>query len=252
MDHEAEVGLVEAHAEGRGRHERLDPVLLEVGLGLEPVGVLRAARVRGDREAALPQEGRGLLGGGDRQRVDDPGARQFVQVLGEPGQPVRGVRQPDHAQPQALPLQGAAQHQRLAGPGTELLGHVGGHPGVGGRGGGEDRHPGGELGEHGAQPTVVGAEVVAPVRDAVRLVDHQEARGGREFGEHLLAEVHGVEAFGTHEEDVGLTALDLVVDRVPLLGVGRVDGARPDAGPLRRLDLVPHEGEQRRDDHGGS
>ncbi|CAM5653501.1 hypothetical protein SALBM135S_01780 [Streptomyces alboniger] len=40
VDHEAQVGLVEAHAERRRRDQRLDAVLLEVGLGLEPVGVL--------------------------------------------------------------------------------------------------------------------------------------------------------------------------------------------------------------------
>ena len=39
---------------------------------------------------------------------------------------------------------------------------------------------------------------------------------------------------------------------VPLLGVGRVDGAGRDAGPGGGLDLVAHQGEQRRDDHRGA
>lgn len=106
MDHESQVRLVEAHPQRGGRDQRLHPVLLEVDLGLEPVGVLRLARVRGHIEAALAQEGRGLLGRGHRQRVDDAGALKLVQVLGEPAQTVRSVRQADDAQAQAFPIQG--------------------------------------------------------------------------------------------------------------------------------------------------
>lgn len=83
----------------------------------------------------------------------------------------------------------------------------------------------------------------------MRLVDHQQAGGGSELGQQLLAKVHGIEALGAHEEYIGLTALDLPVDGVPFLGVGRVDGPRPDTGPRRRLDLVAHQREQGRDDH---
>ena len=92
--------------------------------------------------------------------------------------------------PQALPVQRAAQHQG-ASPRTraQLLGHVRGHPRVGRRGGGQHRHARRQIGEHGAQPAVVGPEVVAPVGDAVRLVDHQQAGRGRELGQHLVAEV---------------------------------------------------------------
>ena len=36
MDHECQVGLVETHAQGRGRHKRLDSVLLEVLLEALP------------------------------------------------------------------------------------------------------------------------------------------------------------------------------------------------------------------------
>ncbi|CAM5653552.1 hypothetical protein SALBM135S_01781 [Streptomyces alboniger] len=172
-------------------------------------------------------------------------------MLGQPGQAVRRVGQFDHAEPQAFPLQGAAQHQGLARAGAELLGHVGRHPRVRRRGGGEHRDALRQLGEHRAQPAVVGAEVVAPVGDAVRLVHHEETGRGRELGQHLLAEVHGVEPLGADQEDVGLAALDLFVDRPPLLRVGGVDGAGLDPGPRRRFDLVAHEREQRRDDHRG-
>lgn len=111
MHHEAQVGLVEAHAQCRGRHERLDPVGLKIVLRLLPVGVLRTARVRGDRVPALAQIGRDLVGRGNRQGVDDPRTGELVEVIGEPGQPMGRVRQPDHCQTQALPVQRPAQHQ---------------------------------------------------------------------------------------------------------------------------------------------
>ena len=48
VDDEAEVGLVEAHAERRCRHERLDPVLDERRLGGQPLGGVGATGVGDD------------------------------------------------------------------------------------------------------------------------------------------------------------------------------------------------------------
>lgn len=84
----------------------------------------------------------------------------------------------------------------------------------------------------------------------MRLVDHQKAGRGSELGQQLLAEVHRIEALRAHKEYVGLTALDLLVDGVPFLGIGGVDRPGLDTGPRRRLDLVAHQREQGRDDHG--
>ncbi len=251
VHHEAEVGLVEAHAERGGGDQRLDPVGEQVGLGGAALGVLSAAGVGGHREAALAQEGRHLLGRGHGQGVDDAGAGEPVEVVGQPGEPVRRVGQGQYAQGEALPVERSAQHQGalVGGAGAELLGDVRGDPGVGGGGRGQHRDTGRQLREHGAQPAVVGAEVVPPVRDAVRLVDHQQAGGGGELGQHLVAEVGVVQPLGADQQDVDLPGGDLGLDLVPLVGVGRVDGAGVDAGPGRRLHLVAHQGEQRRDDH---
>ncbi len=202
--------------------------------------------------SALPQERRDLLRGRHGQRVDDPGAGQIAQPLPQPGQPVRRVGQLEHAQPQALPVERAPQDQRVLTARAQLLGHVGRDPRVGGRGGGQHRHPGRQLGQHRAQPAVVGAEVVAPVGDAVGLVHHEQSGRGREPRQHLVPEVHGIEAFRAHEEDVGLAPLDLPVDRFPFLRVGRVDRARPDPRPRGRFDLVAHQRQQGRDDHRGA
>ena len=133
---------------------------------------------------------------------------------------------------------------------AQLLGDVVGHPGVGGRGGREHRDARRQLGEERAEAAVVGAEVVAPVGDAVGLVDHQQAAGRREPRQHLVAEAGVVEPLRAHEQDVDLAGLDLVVDRLPLVDVGGVDRDRADAGTLRRGDLVAHQREQRADDDG--
>lgn len=253
MHHEAEVGLVEAHPEGGGRHQCLHPVGLEVVLGLLAVRVLRLARVRGDRVPAVPQVGGDLLGRRHGQRVDDPGARQLPEVVGEPGQPVRRVGQGQHRQAQALPVEGAAQDQRVgAGPGAQLFGDVGRHAGVGRGGRGQDRDARREVGEHGAQPAVVGPEVVAPVGDAVGLVHDEQAGRGGELRQHLVPEIGVVEPLRAHQQDIHLARRDLGLDPLPFLGIGGVDGARADPGPGRGLDLVAHEREQRGDDHGGA
>ena len=132
---------------------------------------------------------------------------------------------------------------------AELLGDVGRHPGVGRGGGGQDGDAVGQVAEQRADPPVVGTEVVAPVGDAVGLVDDQQPAGGRELRQHLVAEPRVVEPLGGDQQHVDLAGADLVVDRLPLLDVGGVDGDRADAGPLGRRDLVAHQRQQRRDDH---
>ncbi len=202
--------------------------------------------------SALPQKRGDLLGGGHGQGVDDSRARELVQVVGKPGHPVRGVRQAQHTQAQALPVQRAAQHQRVRRASrAELLRDVGGDTGVGGGGGGEHRHAVRQVGEHGAQPPVVRAEVVPPVGDAVRLVDHEQPGRRGEPGQDLVAEVRVVEPLGAHQQHIHVAGGDLVLDRVPLLAVGGVDRPGLDPGPGGRLHLVAHESQERGNDHRG-
>ena len=256
VDDEAERG-VEAHAERRGGDQRLDPARDQVGLQRLPLGRVGLAGVGRHLVPALAQVGRDLLGGGDGEAVDDARPGLLGEVVGQPGQPLLGGPQPQHPQPQRLPVERAAQHEHagaLVGrgvePAAELLGDVGGHPGVGGRGGGQHRDAVGQVAQQGPDPAVVGPEVVAPVGDAVRLVDHQQARRGGQPGQHLVAEARVVEPLGAHQQHVDLAGVDRVVDRLPLLDVGGVDRHRPDAGALGGLDLVAHQREQRRHDHG--
>ncbi len=120
---------------------------------------------------------------------------------------------------------------------------------VGGRGQRDARDAGEALGED-AQLAVLGAEVVAPLRDAVRLVDGEE--GDVDLGEkrqHAL--LH--EALGRDVEEVERAGLQLPLDGL-LLGEGqrRVEEGRLDARGFERVDLILHERDQRRDDDAGA
>ncbi len=250
---EAEVGLVEAHAEcGRG-HQRLDPVVQQVVLGGEPLGLLGLAGVGRHLDAVLAQVVGHQLGVRDGEAVDDARPGQAGQVLGEPGQPVGLGGKSHHAELQRLAVEAAAQHQHVGqrpfARDAQLLGDVGGHPCVGRRCRGQHRDAVGQVGEQGADPPVVGTEVVAPVGDAVRLVDHQQTGARRQVGQHPVAELGVVQPLRADQQHVDLAAADRGVGLLPRLGVGRVDGDRADARALGRQDLVAHQGEQRRDDH---
>ena len=195
VDHEAEVRLVEAHPEGRGGHERLHPVPEQVRLGGEALLLPRPARVGRHLEAP----GGEVLGDLDGRRhgegVDDPRAREVLEVVGQPGQALRLAGDLHHLEVEALPVERAPEDEDVLGArgDAEDRGHVLHHAGRRGRRGGEHRRPGGQLLEEGADPAVVRAEVVPPVRDAVRLVDHEEPAGRDQLGEHLVAELRVVQ-----------------------------------------------------------
>ena len=248
---EAEVGLVEAHAQGGRRHQRLDAVAEQVRLGDLPLGRVGLAGVGAHVEPRAAQVLGDLVGRRDRQAVHDAGPLEGGQVLREPRQLRRRVGQPDDGEVEAGPVERAAQHQHVvARRGAELLGDVGGDPGVRRGGGRQHRDAVGQLGQQRADPAVVRAEVVPPVGDAVRLVDHDQAGVGREPGEHLVPEGGVREPLRRHEQDVDLARGDAGVHLVPLGDVRGVERRGADAGALGGGHLVAHEGEQRGHQHG--
>ena len=202
--------------------------------------------------SSLAQERRDLLRLRHRHRVDHPRARQLVQTVGEPGEPMR-VRgavagPPDAGSPCRVTREAPVQSR--AADRAELLADVVDHSSVRGRGRREHWHALREIGEQRADASVVGAKVVAPVRDAVRLVDDEEPGFGGEGREHGVAETRVVQPLWADQQHVDRAGRNLCVHLRPLLGVGRVDRSRADARPLGRRDLVAHESQQRRDDHG--
>ena len=113
-------------------------------------------------------------------------------------------------------------------------------------------HPARQQVEHPDQAAVVGAEVVAPVGDAVGLVDHQQPAAAADLGQDVGPELGVGQPLGRDEEDVDAALVEPLGDAVPLVAVGAVDGDRPHAHALGGLDLVAHEGEQGRHEQGGS
>ena len=166
----------------------------------------------------------------------------------QPAEPVAGVRQAQHAQPEGLTAQGAADGQHS---GAELLLDVVDHPGVGGGCGGQDRDGVRQLGDQVRDAPVVGAEIVAPVRDAVGLIDDQQPGAADQLGQLVLAEGGVGEPLRRDQQDVDLVRCELFADGVPVQLVGGVDGHRPDPGPRRGGHLVTHERQQRGHDQGG-
>ena len=116
--------------------------------------------------------------------------------------------------------------------------------GLGGRGGeGDARHVGPPLGELG-QREVVGPEVVAPLGDAVRLVDGEERH--RAALEEPLGRL-AVEPLGRDVEQVELAREVGAFDRGTLGGLlARVEVGGAHAVAHERVDLVVHERDERR------
>ena len=193
---EGQVGLVVAHAERAGGDHGLDLVAQQALLGGDPLLGLLLAAVGERSDAVGGEERRDLLGVALGQRVDDARARQRREVLHEPREPLRRARQLERLEAQARarerPAVGA---QRLAVLAGELLHRrrattrslaVAVVPST--------ATSGAECVEHVLHAPVVGAEVVPPVRYAVRLVDHQQPDRGREQRQHVVAEAAGCSA----------------------------------------------------------
>ena len=98
-----------------------------------------------------------------------------------------------------------------------------------------------------ADPPVVGSEVVAPVRDAVGLVDDEQPDRALDRRAGRAREVLVRQPLGRDQQDVDLVGRGLL-DLGPLVDVAGVDRHGPQPQAIRGLDLVAHQREQRADD----
>ena len=249
VDHEAEIWLVEPHAEGHRRDQCLDLARTEGVFELFALlgGEVRVVGVRIDPLA--PQERGDALSVRHGQAVDDAAAEELRKLAGEPGESFRLVVERDRIESKRIASQGSAKDLDS---GAELVDDIGDDPIVGGCGRGQDRDAWGEESKDARDAPVVGAEVVTPVGDAVRLVHHEQTDRAPDAGQDIGREALVREAFRGDEEDVDGVRGQTVGDRVPLVRVARVDRRRAEAQPFRHRDLVPHERKQRADDQRGS
>ncbi len=146
-----------------------------------------------------------------------------------------------HCQPQVRAIEAVHEHRRLAAEQFPL--DIRARRAVR-RGGERDGLHGAELRLHRAERRIFRAEVVAPLRDAMRLVDRQQ----RDLG--ALEELEGVGFEQTLRRDINepqRAAGNVVDDRPVLLRiVGGVERGGRDAITAQLRDLVAHQRDQRR------
>ena len=251
--HAAHVRPVDAHTEGVGGHHRVELAGHECALhALAPAAVhagVIGGRLPLDRIEAL----RLLLGGPAGGRVDDrrPGLPpRATQRLGQHGVDVPLAFPPghhlDHPQRQVGTREAVDELRRVrrqAEPFDDLVAH---HRR---RRCGAGQHPRPRQKLHQLPDLeIVGAKVVAPRTDAVRLVDgHQWAVQASQHGtqsvggQSLRGHVHQLAAAGGHR---GEPSPHLVSGQGPRQVGGR------HAAALQGGNLIVHEGDQRRHHHG--
>ena len=239
---EADVGLVDAHAErDRRAHDhvlRRDERGLVGGadVGLEP-GVIRACRTpgRGDLRGQLLGRGAGL-------GIDDAGAGGGGEEIGELAREIVAGRN-------QIADVGAVEpgDDQAVVRDAKLIEDVGAGVGVGGGGEREARDVR-EGVEQRAKQAVVGAEVVAPFRHAVCFVDREQAEPGA--GEQIAeAALRG--AFGGDVEQVEFAGAE-AGDRLGAVLVHRCQRGGADADRFGGAQLVVHQRDQRADHDAGA
>ena len=248
MRDEAHVGLVDAHAKGDGRDDHHGWFAQERRLVAPPHRDVEA-RVVGQRvEAAGAQEFSGVVYLLPREAVHDAGvSRVPSEEVDELREGVRRLL--DDGVPDVRTVEAAHEDPRRCQaepPDHVLPGQV-----VGRR---RQRDPG----HRGIPPVkdveaeVLLPEVVAPLADAVRLVDRDHAEEPpRVQRVQLLLRPGGREALGRHVYEVEIRGVEEALDADDL-GVRQrgVEVLRSDSRQLERADLVLHERDERADDDG--
>ena len=241
--HEAHIRLVDAHAEGDGRHDDHAVLTLEGGLHVAAFGGLQAGMVGTGVKALLLQEGRHLLGAVARRAVDDARfplvaiadeAQQLLVAIALLDDPVADVGAVEAGDEGLGILQGQPVDDLAAG---EIVG-----------GGGErnTRHRR-ELVCQPAQTDVLGPKVVSPLRDAVRLVNGDQCQlTAMQQRQTSL----GQQTLRGHVQQLQFPLAQLTLD-VGCLGCRQrgIEVGRCHTQLAQRRHLVLHQRNQRRNDN---
>ena len=241
MDHIGHVGFVDAHAEGIGSHHNGLPVIEEVLL-IFPAFLIRQARmVPGRRDIVQLQVPADLLHRLPGSAVDDP---RFVPALThqlQKGWELLGRFL--NLEAQIGPVKACDDPQRV--PQLQDFGDVLPHQlRSRGRKGGYHR-PGLYNVQKIHDFQVAGPEILTPLGNAVGLVHrHQRDLPGLD----RLQETIRQQPFRSHIDDLVHAAPDVAVHQPDLIGrQGAVDIGRRHPGIFQGHDLIPHQGDQRRD-----
>jgi hypothetical protein len=231
------------HAEGDRGDDHVDLVAGERVLVAGADGVVQARVVRHGAHAGAAEEVGERLDVLPAERVDDaaltpPAAHVRDDVLPRATAVALAVGREDQVRAEEGAFEAVGLHH------AELADDVADDPPRGRRREGEDRHPA-QLGLEAAEPAVRRAEVVAPLGDAVRLVDDHErhADTGEEAPEAAL------QALGRHVDQLVLARAEPPHAVAALLELERgVDDGGAEAVPHECVDLVLHERDERAHD----
>ena len=166
MEDKADIGLVNAHAEGIGGHHNGRPVVDKILLVFPPLLVGEARVVAGDGKAVPYKVLADLLHIFPCKAVDDPALPGMIlQVL--PDRPI-AVLGCLHCEKQVASVKARGYHRGL--PKLQHIQDIIPHlPGSRGREGADHRPPG-QAAHKLRDPQVAGPEVLPPLGDAVGLV----------------------------------------------------------------------------------
>ena len=243
MNHKTEVGFVETHAERNGGDERLDFVVEQLSFGFDAFDAFEV-RVIGAGGNVVRLQPRGdaarVL---NRQAIDDAVARQLRKKMREPREPVGLMGERDVVELERRTHERAAQNLEL----RNLRFNVAHHAVVGGGGRAKHRHARRQQLHHAHDAAVVRAEIVPPIRDAMRLVHDEQADAPLQQRQELAHELRVGQPFRRHHEQVQAVVRQRRFNRAPVLHVLTVNRGRAHAEFFRGEKLVAHQRQQRTD-----
>ena len=242
MGNPADVGLVDAHAKGHRRHHDQPILAGKAGFHDAPVLGLHATVVVTGHVALFAQRGGQRLGLGPCAAIDDAGlplasgskAKDLTAraVLGAKGQ--MDIGPVEAAQEGAWRLR---VEQLLN---DFFLGFL-----IGRRGKGRQGHA--QRLAQLADAQVIGAEIMAPLADAMRLIHRDQADADTPQHPHRRPRS---KPFRRHVQKLQPPRLDRLPDGFGLfLGIARGERTGGDASLLQGTHLITHQGDQRRDHH---
>jgi len=244
VNHKAEIGFIEAHAQRDRRDKRLHLVGQQPVLQFQPLLIGQPSVIGARVDTTQPQPCGEIVGIPNCQRVDDAAALELRNVIREPRHS-RGLGWDAQVlQPKALANQRAADNVQVR---SQLSGNVVHHAFVRGGGGGQHRQVRWQRSQHANDAPVVRAEIVPPIGDAMCFVHNEEphARGRRQ--QAARHELLVPQSLGRDQKKVCLAGSHRRFHRGPVFRVRGVDGLRANPDTLRGGDLVSHQGQQRRD-----
>ena len=243
-DH-AHVRLVDAHAERVRGDDGADVAIHERRLHVVPVRIVQAGVVRERRYASALERLRHLLDIAARCGIDDGHARVLAQHADERGILVRVRLGGDHVVAQVGAVEARDDGVGVLEP--ELPRDVGADV-RGGRGG--ERHHGrpAQAFAHLGDAQIAGPEVMAPLADAMRLIDGEERHADIL---QPLCRAAEVEALGGHVQHLHLAPRHAAHALRHFAGRQRaVDEGGGNAARREGVHLVLHERDERAHDDG--